>query len=284
MKDEPTLYKVVDTVTEKNVADNFTQRSNAEQFINYHKSKQTECENKSTGNEKHRWNYLQEQCVKAQSGLRTTEEGSTTRDGITVPFKIKGEWKYNFEEDRRDGGARYNGPAAGTSVVMVGYFTMDGGSDDVSAKLLGGRHTSSNTMMGTCYDLGIETNTGRPRLRVECPHHDMSDNLTGSVSEQGSDFMGKWVGMMAAAIQEPDGVRVQYWQDQGNNESTPTNQWKLLYEYFDTGQNKPGEADDSRFPLRDLNHTDGTAQNTWRIDESPGLQAKWLAVAEIDVG
>ena len=49
-----------------------------------------------------------------------------------MPFKIKGEWDYEYETDERDGGARYNMNAAGTSLVMVGYFTMSGGDDDVS--------------------------------------------------------------------------------------------------------------------------------------------------------
>jgi hypothetical protein len=102
------------------------------------------------------------------------------------------------------------------------------------------------------------------------------------VSERGIGFMNKWVGMMAVALQEQGGVRVQYWQDQGNNESSPANEWKLLYEYFDTGQDKgDGGFDNSKFPLRSL---PGSAQNTWRIDESPGLKEKWLAIAEIDVG
>jgi hypothetical protein len=284
MKDTPTLYKVVDNDTRKNVADKFTTQENAEQFVNYHKFKQTECENSSTDGKPRSWNYMTEKCV---SRPPTDPNGSTTKDGVKVPVKIKGEWKYDFDKDPKDGGARYNGPAAGTSVVMVGYFTMNGGSDDVSAKLLGGRHTDDNppgNIAGTCYDLGIETDTGRPRLRIECPHADMSDDLQGSVDEQGVDFMGKWVGMIAIAQQEPDGVRIQYWQDQGDNESSPANQWKKLYEYFDTGQSKPGDADDSKFPLKDLSLAKNTEQNTWRIDHSPGLDAKWLAVAEIDVG
>ena len=69
--------------------------------------------------------------------------GGTTRDGVTVPFKIKGQWDYEYEKDERDGGARHNMNAAGTSLVMVGYFRSSGGSDDVAMKLLGGAHTDS---------------------------------------------------------------------------------------------------------------------------------------------
>jgi hypothetical protein len=279
MRDDQTLFKVVDDNTGKNVADRFTERANAQQFIDYHKFKQEECKNSGTQDEPTTWNYINEKCTR---GFRST--GSTTRDGVIVPYKIKGEWKYNVSKDPRDGGARYNMPAAGTSVVMVGYFTMNGGSDDVSAKLLGGEH-SDDEYRGTCYDLGIKTNTGKPRLRCECPHPEMSDDLDGIVNQRGLDFMNKWVGMMAVAIQEPDGVRLRYYQDQGNNDESPANQWKLLYEYFDTGQHKPGDDDfdESKFPLRNLNTAEGTAQNTWRIDHSPGLKEKWLAIAEIDI-
>ena len=91
--------------------------------------------------------------------------GSTTRDGVTVPFKIKGQWDYEYEKDERDGGARHNMNAAGTSLVMVGYFRSSGGSDDVAMKLLGGAHTDSAPYDGCVYDPAIAVDSGQPRLR-----------------------------------------------------------------------------------------------------------------------
>jgi hypothetical protein len=171
-------------------------------------------------------------------------------------------------------------PAAGTSLVMVGYFTMTGGSDDVAGKVLGGRHTDSAKYDGCIYDPAIETNTGRPRLRCECPHPDYSNNLNLDFSKQGISYIGKWVGTMVVAIQEQAGVRIQMFQDQGNNENTPANGWVKVLEFFDDGTKVRGMAGADRFPLRSLPNP---AQNTWRIDESPGLREKWLAIAEIDV-
>jgi hypothetical protein len=205
---------------------------------------------------------------------------STTKDGVTVPFKIKGEWDYEYETDERDGGARYNMNAAGTSLVMIGYFTMSGGDDDVAAKLLGGRHTDSAPYDGCVYDPAIQTDNGQPRLRAECPHPDYTGNLDLDFSKQGISYHGKWVGTMAAAIQEQNGVRIQLFQDQGDNEVRPANQWVKVLEFFDDGTKVSGIEGADRFPIREL---PASAQNTWRIDESPGLQEKWLAIAEIDV-
>src|ERR671919_639441 len=92
---------------------------------------------------------------------------------------------YEYRTNERDGGARYNMNAAGTSLVMVGYFTMSGGDDDVAAKLLGGRHTDSAPYEGCVYDPAIQTDNGQPRLRAECPHPDYTGNLDLDLSKQG---------------------------------------------------------------------------------------------------
>jgi len=206
--------------------------------------------------------------------------GSTTRDGVTVPFKIKGQWDYEYETDERDGGARYNMNAAGTSLVMVGYFRSSGGSDDVAMKLLGGRHTDSAPYDGCVYDPAIAVDSGQPRLRAECPHPDYTGNLDLDFEQQGVSIHNRWVGFMAVALQEQAGVRIQVYQDQGNNDNQPANQWVKVLEFFDDGTKVSGIEGADRFPLREL---PATAQNTFRIDETPGLQEKWLAIAEIDL-
>jgi hypothetical protein len=157
---------------------------------------------------------------------------------------------------------------------------MSGGDDDVAAKLLGGRHTDSAPYDGCVYDPAIQTDNGQPRLRAECPHPDYTGNLDLDFSKQGISYHGKWVGTMAVAIQEQNGVRIQLFQDQGDNEVRPANQWVKVLEFFDDGTKVSGIEGADRYPLREL---PASAQNTWRIDESPGLQEKWLAIAEIDV-
>jgi hypothetical protein len=206
--------------------------------------------------------------------------GSTTRDGVTVPFKIKGQWDYEYEKDERDGGARHNMNAAGTSLVMVGYFRSSGGSDDVAMKLLGGAHTDSAPYDGCVYDPAIAVDSGQPRLRAECPHPDYTDNLDLDFEQQGVSIHNRWVGFMAVALQEQAGVRIQVYQDQGNNDNQPANQWVKVLEFFDDGTKVSGIEGADRFPLREI---PASAQNTFRIDETPGLQEKWLAIAEIDL-
>lgn len=254
---QPILFKVVDDKG-INVATHFPTKELAERYILWYKWKQTQ-----TG---------------PPPPPPPPPGSNTTKDGVTVPFKIKGEWNYTVREDWRDGGARFNIPAAGTSLVMVGYFTasVDAG-DEVSAKALGGRHSDSVPYDGCIYDLGIRIDGKKPRMRAECPHPHYTGTL--STGTDGITFVGRWTGMMASFVQETAGVRIQYWQDQGDAETKPANEWKKLYEFFDDGTKITGIAGADRFPLRTL---PATAQNTWRIDNTPGLAQKWIAIAEID--
>lgn len=273
MKNNPNLWKVVDE-NGVNVAHNFTSQTSAQQYIDYYKCEQSkpipECPEGEV------WDPVQKKCV---TKVEPQPGSSTTKDGVTVPFKVKGEWKYNFSKNARDGGARYNGPAAGTSFVMVGYFTGTSGSDDVSAKLLGGRHTDSAPYDGCCYDPSVSVDSGRVRMRCECPHPTYSRNLDLDFTQQGVSIHNRWVGFMAVALQEIEGVRIQIWQDQGDNSNAPANQWVKIMDHLNKGPIS-GLSGGNRFPIRELV---SSAANTWRIDETPGLDAKWLAISEIDI-
>ena len=91
------------------------------------------------------------------------------------------------------GGHRYNFRfGSENSMVMIGYFRTSG-SDDVSAKILGGRHSDRAEYDGFCYFYAIKTNTGDPKFRCACPHPDYS------------------TAELALAIQEHGPVRVQMW-------------------------------------------------------------------------
>jgi hypothetical protein len=292
MKDDPSLFKIVDS-NNVNVADQFHTHVTAEQYIAYFKlypnpQPEPEPEEPGPGQEQcppgSHWDAGAGKCVPDSTEPPTgpTTGGgsgsSTTKDGVTVPFRIKGDWDYAVREDWRDGGARFNMSAKGTSVVLVGAFTMDkDGGDEVSAKLLGGSHNDRQPYDGCVYDLGIKQTGKSPRMRCECPHPKYSDSL--GKGTDGKSYVKQWVLTMATAIQETAGVRIQYYQDAGDASTSPANTWVKLYEYFDTGQDKPGDAESDKFPIRKLV---GSAQNTWRIDNAPGLKQKWLAVAEID--
>lgn len=280
MRDNPALWKVVDDKG-VNVATDFTSKITAQGFIDWHRS--TDNDDQPDEPDK------PEEPQKPDEPLPTGE--SITKDGVKVPVKIIAPWNYKVSENWRDGGCRFNMPEAGTSLVMVGYFTSTGDTgDEISPKNLMGRHTDdkgkNEHYMGCGYDGGIRVAGGKPRLRVECPHNNYSSALKNFIkSEPALSMVGKWRGYMSIIQQEEKGVRIRYFQDVGDCETKPANDWKLIYEYFDDGS-EVGQINDSdldleMFPIRTLEHTKGTAQNVWRCDETPGLKAKWLGVAPI---
>ncbi len=284
MKDRPVLFKIIDEAG-KNVATDFTTNQTAQYYIDYHKyvwQGETEPEGPGPGPEE----------PEPEPKPEEPQEGaSITKDFVQVPVQVLGEFDYDVREDWRDGGARFNmkGPNS-TSLVTVGYFIADkDGGDEVSSKVLMGRHTGEpgepDSYMGGGYDLGISVNGKKPRMRAENPHPKYTDTLTSPVvAKDGLSFVGKWRGMMTIVTQEKEGVRIEWFQDQGDNETKPANSWIKLYEYFDTGQIakiKKAGFEGKLFPIRDLKHTKGTNQTVWRIDETPGLKQKWLAVARI---
>lgn len=279
MRDKPALFKVTDSAG-KNVATDFSSKQTAQQYIDYHKSIYDEEKPEP-----------EEPEPEPEPEQPTPEGSSTTKDGVIVPVAIKGAWKYTVKEDWRDGGARFNMPGAGTSNVMVGYFTAtEDGGDEVSAKDLMGRHTGSagdpESYMGCGYDLGCPVGGGKPRMRAECPHPKYTSTLKDTEFVGNAlSFVGKWRGMMLVCQQESTGVRLVWYQDQGDNETKPANKWVKIYEYLDDGKIKKlsgGGFEGDIFPIKNLDHTKGTAQCVWRIDETPGLKQKWLAVAEIN--
>jgi hypothetical protein len=292
MKDFPALFKVVDDDKGKNVATNFATQELAQTYIDYYKSnyKDPEPDTEEPETEEPKPEEPKPTEPPATGGGGTVE--AITKDGIKVPVKIRGLWKYAVKEDWRDGGARFNMPAAGVSMVLVGAFTCDkDGGDDVSPKLLMGRHTGSPgqpvAMMGCGYDGGFKVGGGKVRMRAEGPHNLYTETLDDyEKSEPCLSCVGKWRVYMATVTQEEKGVRIKFYQDQGDCETEPANEWKLCYEYFDDGKIKKhqkGKMDLSAFPIRNLDHTKGTAQTVWRVDETPGLKQRWLAVAEQEV-
>jgi hypothetical protein len=279
MRDFPALFKIVDDKG-INVATDFSSEKTAQHYIDYYKSIYKDPEPEEP-----------EEPEKPEEPQEPPQEGeSITKDGVKVPVKVKGSWNYTVKEDWRDGGARFNMKGAGLSLVTVGAFTatQDKG-DEISPKVLMGRHTGSagspESFMGCGYDMGIRVGGGKPRMRAECPHPKYTSALKDPiVAESALSMVGKWRLYMVIVKQEANGVRLQAFQDQGDDETKPANEWKKIYEYFDTGQIakiKESGLDLKFFPIKNLDHTKGTAQTVWRCDETPGLKQKWMAVAEI---
>lgn len=283
MKDPPVLFKIIDNKA-INVATNFSTKETAQYYIDYYTSIFTGSQDEKP--------QEPEPEPEPEPGEPPAVAGeSVTKDGVKVPVKIIEGWNYSVREDWRDGGARFNqtGPGS-TSLVTVGYFTASADEgDEVSSKDLMGRHTGNagdpDSYMGGGYDLGISVSGKKPRMRAENPHPKYTDTLENPIlSKDGLSFVGAWRGMMTVVTQEPEGVRIEWYQDQGDNETKPANKWVKLYEYFDTGQIakiKKSGFEGNLFPIRDLKHTKGTNQTVWRIDNTPGLKQKWIASAKI---
>jgi hypothetical protein len=130
------------------------------------------------------------------------------------------------------------------SVFVGGYFKVKGpDSEEVSAKLNGGPHTSSspeNTYADTM-DLGITNFLGtRSRVRWEKTHPDYSSSITPSSSSLPvGDVRNKWRGYCGLKVNlddngdgKPDRVALIGMVDVGGLDSTtmkPANNWKITY-------------------------------------------------------
>lgn len=186
----------------------------------------------------------------------------------------------HFRWDRRKGtgdGNRFNFTNLGQSFASAEYtgyfkFTQNPVDDEVSGKQGGGKH--SDGLKPKCFDTGIKIRDGKTRLRLENKHPQMINRVTGPAGEPLKD---KFIGYRFIKKNEADGgVRIQIWQDTGNNEGdTPANEWKLLLDTVD--RNQPEHP----WTIPPNDHVE-----TIRIDD-PGhdglknLRIKWLCLSEI---
>ena len=130
------------------------------------------------------------------------------------------------------------------SVYVGGYFKVKGpDSEEVSAKLNGGPHTSSspeNTYADTM-DLGITNFLGtRSRVSWEKTHPNYSSSIASSSSELPiGDVRNKWIGFCGLKVNldansdgKPDRVALIGMVDVGGLDPTtmkPVNNWKMTY-------------------------------------------------------
>lgn len=160
------------------------------------------------------------------------------------------------------------------SAELIGYykFTQDPVDDEISGKQGGGKHSDGSKPK--CFDSGIKIKDGKTRLRLENKHPQMINRVTGPKGEPLSD---KFIGYRFVKKNEADGgVRIQIWQDTGNNEgNTPANEWKLLLDTVD--RNQP----EGPWTIPPNDHAE-----TIRIDDPKrkglkNLHSKWICLSEI---
>jgi hypothetical protein len=201
-----------------------------------------------------------------------------TKDGVKLAYETTGKIEYEPRQNFRGDGKRFdfsiNGPEY-TNSELIGYFRFNDGKgpdDEVSGKMGGGKHSEGSHPK--VYDMGVKIKDGKARYRTEDKHPDYEaatakDNASG----KGIPVSDKFVGYRFVKKNAADGksVKLQIWQDGGNNESTtPANEWKLVSDW------------DVKDPLW-LN-PGSDHQETIRIDGPGGvknLEWKWLALSEI---
>ena len=172
--------------------------------------------------------------VQPLSGFRLSYSNETWT--FTKNFRSDSSMRCDFSDRVRD------------SVYIGGYFKVKGpDSEEVSAKLNGGPHTSScpeNTYADTM-DVGITNLSGtRSRVRWEKKHPNYSSGISpSSTSLPVGDVRNKWGGYCGLKINlddngddEPDRVALVGMVGVGGLNSTtmkPVNNWKVTYlRYF----------------------------------------------------
>lgn len=170
---------------------------------------------------------------------------------------------------------RWNTQNPPMNMEMTGYIRANG-DDTVSAKVRGGRHTDSDPQAGCCYIPQAPTRGGNPEYQVECPHPENHDcPFTRDARCEGTS---NWRGYKCVVWNtDRDCVYWELWEDQGNNDSRPANEWVRVSHHTDCS----GNCGDIDRPL--LRPKKSSSQATWRIDVG-NTQMKWASVVEVIPG
>ena len=112
------------------------------------------------------------------------------------------------------------------------YLNLSSGSDEISSKLSGGTHTDSKPKNGRCYDIGLNQDGKRVRIRKEDPHPSYHDGPSHSINI--GSVNAKWVGVQSLKWNEGNNCHLQCWVDTSGSVS-PTNKWTKILDDIDTG-------------------------------------------------
>lgn len=260
MRDFPEQFKVVDAAG-KNVATNFTKKETAEGFIAYFKVNPFPPEDTTTPTPTPEPGPTPEP---TPGGSGTDKYGTKllVSDGKEVVYEVKN----NFRDDGKRFDMKVGDDWTQSEITAYFRFTKDPVDDEVSAKFSEVPHSGSN--MTNCYDLGLDIQSGKTRMRFEAKHPEYSGNIGGG---QGTPQGTKWFGYKAAKIVNSDGtVTIKYWQDTGDNETKPSNNWKEVYSHTDSKYKRTGAH----------------PHLTFRVDDpqkqgQQNLEARWISAAKI---
>ena len=259
MRDFPEQFKVVDAAG-KNVATNFTKKETAEGFIAYFKV-----------------NPFPPQDTTPNPVPTPTPEPTPTpggsgvdKNGVKLLVSKGEEVVYEVKNNFRDDGKRFDvkvGDWPQSEVTGYFRFTQNPVDDEVSIKWSQVPHSGSN--MVNCYDSGCSIKDGKTRLRMELKHPEYSSALA---TGKGVPLNDKWIGYKGTKTVGSDGsVTIKLYQDTGDNETKPSNQWVETFSHTDTKYKITGPH-----PYTTLRIDDPAKQG------QKNLEAKWISVAKID--
>jgi hypothetical protein len=155
--------------------------------------------------------------------------------GVADKYGVKstyatGQISYAFNLNPNDGmrwdwgslGGGLDSPFASNELIC--YVSCDSPPDDeTSFKQGGGRHSDGSHPR--CYDIGIDNNSGATRYRTEDAHPEYSSGKSGGKAKA---ISSAWTGYKAVKFNKSSYVLLEVWQDTGNNESAPSNQWSKV--------------------------------------------------------
>jgi hypothetical protein len=270
MRNPSDQYKVVDDKG-VNIATNFTTMQLAQNFINYflihpfppEEEEETGGETGGEGGE---------QGQGGETGSGGTEGKGKDKNGVQLLQSDGKDISYSVVKDTRSGkndGIRWNFVVKDwLKTEATGYFrfSKDPVDDEVSIKWSEMSHSDGNDVQ--CYDSGVSIKDGKSRIRFENPHPKYSGDLANG---KGEPLNTKWIGYKGIFDPQEDGtVLVKVYQDAGDNESKPSNNWKEVLNYKDTKYKR-----NKVHPFV-----------TFRVDDpdkkgQKNLEEKWLSVAKI---
>jgi hypothetical protein len=215
----------------------------------------------------------------------TPQRGQTDPNGVKTIYKTAGQYDTTFKIPGPSDSMRWiDNPGAVVNYEITGYF-KGGGSNTIDFKLHGGAHNRPDDREGACcYIITIPLQGGDTYLRTECPHPEYED-ATPRKGAAVAKSLGntEWRGYKAVIWNKANGgVHMEAWEDQGDNSGAkPANDWVLLFKF----DHDPGQTA-GRFSEPMLGPRSGPTNHeaTFRIDDNPNTQSKWLSLVQIEGG
>lgn len=194
--------------------------------------------------------------------------GATDKNGITYLFPVRDE-RFDFDDNFRSDGKRFDFENfMGQPGCEIGaYFKINNdASDEVSGKGYGGGHSDDNPEHSQTYDIGLNFEGDRCRLRIEHEHPDYTDTLESESLNLG-EFNGRWVGFRFLYFNIDNNTKcrmVVLVDNKGLNPAgKPHNAWEVIADWTDSGQYPHGPY--VTYPFGQNN-----AQQTIRVDKVGG--------------